>query len=94
LVEVAQGLLLDSLAACSEPRVVLPSLGELAGLFQVAGCAVASGTPPGLLFDGQVPDVPRLGAMAAQDWFLRGRRYQAIARHAKTLSITIDIPEG
>ena len=83
---------LDGLAAGLEPGIVPPRLGELACLLQVPRYPTAARTPPGLLLDGQVPDIPRVRAMATQIRLLCWRKGQAVTAHAKTLSITTDTP--
>jgi hypothetical protein len=68
--EVAQGLLLDGLGAGRQPRVLGPRGGELPALLEVAGSALAAGVPVGVLFDGEVPDVPGVAAVVPQHCLL------------------------
>jgi len=66
-------------------------LGELPALFQVARRARPAWVPVGVLFDGQVPDVPGVAAVVAQHRFLGGCGEQPVPGHANTLSDTADI---
>jgi hypothetical protein len=89
--EVTQGLLLDHLASRTKPVIGGPGGGELAALFQIAGRASASGPPPGLLFDGQVPYISCLRTVATQYLLLDGRRKEPVTEHTNTLANTTDI---
>jgi hypothetical protein len=51
----------------------------------------ASGPPPGLLLDRQVPHIPGVRAVVSQHDLLGGRRVQAVPRHANTLANTSGI---
>ena len=92
--EVAQGLLLHHLGACSQPRVLGAGGCELTALFQVAWGALAARAPVPVLLDGQVPHVPGLGAVVTQRSLLDGRWKQTITGHANTLATTTDISMG
>jgi hypothetical protein len=90
--EVAQGLLLHHLGACSQPRVLGAGGCELTALFQVAWSTLPAWPPMPVLLDGQVPHVPGVGAVVTQRSFLDRQWKQSIAGHANTLATTIDIP--
>jgi hypothetical protein len=88
--EIAECLLLHHLATGRQPSMLTPCSSQLPALLQVARRTPPPGTPPGLLFAGEVPDEPRMGAVFPQNFLLGIGRQQAIAGHTKTLSITPD----
>jgi hypothetical protein len=87
--EVPQSLLLYRLRACRKPRVLRSRLGELSALFQIAGCGRSATAPVRVLFDGQVPHIPGMGAVVPQHRLL-GRREQPVPGHANRISTTTD----
>jgi hypothetical protein len=91
LIEVAQCLLLNHLAPGPQPVVFFADLGELGCLRAEAWRVATSRTPPRMLFHGQVPHEPGMGAMLLEHDFLVSRRCQAKARHSNIISITNDI---
>jgi hypothetical protein len=91
--EVAQGLLLHHLAAIAQPPGRGPGLGQLRRLRHVARRAPAPGTPPRLLLDGKVPDVPGVRTMRPHNPFLIRGNDQAVTAHANTISSNADNPE-
>jgi hypothetical protein len=91
LVEIPQCLLLDHLAAGTKPLVLGTGNGELPALLQVPWRARAARTPPGMLFDREVPNKARVRAVVPQRCFLLIGRFQAVTGHSNTLSITSDI---
>ncbi len=93
LVEIAERLLLNHLAAGCQPCVFVPDGRELPALLQISWRARSAGTPPRLLLAGEIPHEPCVPAMLAQHCFLGSRRKQAIAGHTKTLKSATDIPE-
>ena len=90
--EVPQRLLLNHLAAGTQPLILGTSLGELAALLQIARRSAAPWMPPGLLLDREVPHESGVRAMVAQRCFLSGSRYQAVAEHSNIISTVDDIP--
>ena len=90
--EVPQCLLLHHLAACSQPVVLRPRLGELSALFQIAWPARPAGAPVPVLFNGQIPHVPGVPAVIPQYRFLGGCGKQPVPeRHTNILANTTDI---
>jgi hypothetical protein len=77
--------------ALRQPWVLCSSLSELSALFQEAWYAGPTRTSVRVLLDGEVPDVPGVGAVAAQHRFLGGRGNQPIAGHVNTLANAADI---
>src|SRR6185437_6337002 len=61
-------------------------------LLRIAGRRTASGPPPGVLFDCDVPYIPSMGAVIPQHCFLGGSRHQTVAAHSNTVSGATDIP--
>jgi len=88
--EVPERLLLHYVAAFGQPSVLGTGFGELDGLREVPWHGAAAGTPPGLLFDGEVPDVPGVRAVPGQDGLLCWRRCQPVAGHESDLVATTD----
>jgi hypothetical protein len=81
---------------CQRParsiRRMPPSLGQsLPGLLQIPGSARAARMPVRVLLDGQVPHIPRMGAVAPQCHLLGRRGEQTVMRHANTITICTDI---
>jgi hypothetical protein len=72
--EITQRLLLDHHAARGQPSMLAARLGQLAAMLLPARRSRAAGSPPGLLFDGQIPYEPRVSAVGTQHLFLSGRR--------------------
>src|SRR4029077_7701634 len=60
-------------------------------LLRIAGRRTASGPPPGVLFDCDVPYIPSMGAVIPQHCFLGGSRHQTVAAHSNTVSGGTDI---
>jgi hypothetical protein len=89
--KVPQRLLLDHLASVAQPSMLRASRGQLPALPYISRRAPASGTPPRLLFDGQVPDESRLGAMVFEDHLLSGCGTQPVAAHTNTISRASDV---
>src|SRR5450756_1232890 len=93
LVEIAQGLLLDGLAAGGQPGVLRPGLGQLPTLRgEVRGGLAAGGAVGVGLLPRQVPDEPGLRAVPEQRRLLRRRRGQAEPGHPPSLSAGSDNP--
>ena len=65
-------------------------MGESA-LLQVTRGGLAAGVLVGVLFDGEVPHVPGLGAVVPQHRFLGGGGEEPVSGHANTLSDAADI---
>ena len=65
-------------------------MGESA-LLQVTRGGLAAGVLVGVLFDGEVPHVPGLGAVVPQHRFLGGGGEEPVSGHANTLSGIADI---
>ena len=84
--EVPQRLLLDHLASVAQPCMLRASRSQLPALLHISRRAPASGTPPRPLFDGQVPDESRLGAVVFEDHLLSGCGTQPVAAHTNTVS--------
>ncbi len=80
--EVPERLLLHRLRTRRQPRVGGAGLGELAGLRAIPRRRAAPRRPPGVLFNGQVPDVPGVRAMLQQPRLLGRGRTQPVPRHA------------
>ncbi len=91
--KVAERLLLHHLTANPQPGMFSPRGRELPALLRVTRRTRPAGAVPRLLFTGEVPDKPGMGAMLPQHRFLGNRWKQAVTRHTKTLSSTTDIPE-
>jgi hypothetical protein len=89
--EVPQCLLLDHLASVAQPSMLRASRSQLPALLHISRGAPASGTPPRLLFDGQVPDESCLGAVVFEDHLLSGRGTQPVAAHTNTISRASDV---
>jgi hypothetical protein len=89
--KVPQRLLLDHLASVAQPSMFRAGRSQLPALLHVSRRAPASGTPPRLLFDGQVPDESCLGAVVSEDHLLSGCGTQPIAAHANTISRSSDV---
>jgi hypothetical protein len=92
--EVPQSLLLHHLAASGQPSERDAGLGQLRCLRAVPRRALAPGTPPQLLLDGEVPHEPGVRAMLSQDPLLGGGNNQAVAGHTSKLSNHTDIYGG
>jgi hypothetical protein len=86
--EVTQCLLLNHLAALSQPRIVRAGGGELPALLHVARCDPAPWTPPRVLLDCQVPHVPGVRAVPQQDLFLLSGGLQTVFGHTNIISAT------
>ncbi len=89
--EVPQCLLLDHLASIAQPLMLRASRSQLPALRHISRRAPASGTPPRLLFDGQVPHESCLGAVVFEDHLLSGCGTQPVAAHANTISRASDV---
>jgi hypothetical protein len=89
--EVPQRLLLDHLASVAQPLMLRASRRQLPALLHISRRAPASGTPPRLLFDGQVPHESCLGAVVFEDHLLSGRGTQPVAAHTNTISRASDV---
>lgn len=89
--KVPEGLLLNHLATRTQPVMLSASRSQLPALLQVSRRACASWTPPRLLFDGQIPDEPRVRAVISEDHLLGGRGVQPVAAHANTVSRGSDV---
>jgi hypothetical protein len=87
--EVPKRLLLHHLTAFGPPAMLSTNDRELRTLHVIAGSGAAAGTPPHLLLNGEVPQ-PGMGPMLPHHLLLGGRGHQAVAGHAKTLSIPND----
>ena len=83
--------LLDHLASVAEPFMLRASRGQLPALLHVSRRAPAPGTPPRLLFDGQVPHESCLGAVVFEDHLLSGCGTQPVAAHTNTISRASDV---
>src|SRR5262249_31830974 len=68
--EVAQGLLLNHLAASAQPVVLGARLSKLAALLQIPRRTVTAGTPPRVLLYRQIPYEPGVRTMITQHDFL------------------------
>lgn len=90
--KVPQCLLLDYLASMAQPVMLAARRSELPALLHISRRARPASTPPGLLFDGQVPYNPRLGTVAFKDYLLGRRGTQPIPAHTNTVSRSSDIP--
>ena len=91
--EVPQRLLLHHLRARAQPVMVCAGGGELAALLQVARRALAALMPVRVLLDGEVPYIPGVRAVAAQQRLLAERGKQPEPGHANTLARTTDVSE-
>ncbi len=72
--------------------MLCPRGRQLSALLQVARRTRPPRPPVGVLLDGQVPHVPRMGAVIPQHRLLGGCWQQPIAGHSNTLATTTDIP--
>jgi hypothetical protein len=89
--KVPQRLLLDHLASVAQPFMLCASRSQLPALLHISWRAPASGTPPRLLFDGQVPDESCLGAVVFEDHLLSGCGTQPVAAHTNKISRASDV---
>jgi hypothetical protein len=91
LSEIAEGLLLDCLGACGQPRMLGAGGGELPTLLKVAGGVLAAWAPVPMLLDSQVPHIPGMRAVVPKYCFLGSGGIQAVPVHTNTLATTSDI---
>ena len=86
LLEVTQGLLLDGLRPRCEPRGLGAGGGELPGLLKVAGPGLPAWTPPGMLFDREVPHETGVGTVPFQHDLLFESRLKSVSCHTNIIS--------
>ena len=91
LSEIAEGLLLDCLGACGQPRMLGAGGGELPTLLKVAGGVLAAWAPVPMLLDSQVPHIPGMRAVVPKHCFLGSGGTQTVPVHTNTLATTSDI---
>jgi hypothetical protein len=90
--EVAQGLLLNHLAASAQPVVLGARLSKLAALLQIPRRTVTAGTPPRVLLYRQIPYEPGVRTMITQHDFLSGQGIEPVPGHNTNVLATTDIP--
>src|SRR5262249_12697254 len=87
LPEVTKRLLLDCGAPRGEPRVIGAGCRELSALLHAGRHWPTTRTPPRVLLDRQIPDVPGVGAVLPQDGFLFDSRHKSVSEYANIISI-------
>ena len=92
--EIPQCLLLNHLAAHTQPGMLPARGGQLPALLQVAGSVLPAGPPKLMLLDREIPHEPGMPAMLPQHRLLGRRRKQTVPGHTNTLATAADITGG